>query len=467
MRPCYSRRTRAAVLIGDALANHRPRSTKFDTPNTKHQLPTMHERLTHFREILRYVPRFRDRVFVIAVDGAVVEDDNFPNLLLDIALLRSLSIRVALVHGAAHQIRKYAELMKVIPSDLVGTGITDRETLNVAITAANRVTHEILEGLSANDLRGACPNAVVAHPAGILGGVDQLFTGKVERIDVPLLQTLLEHDIIPVIPPIGIDGAGASYRLNSDAVAVEIAKSLRAVKLVYLNTEGGVRDAGDVVRQMTVQEGDAFLKRHRAETARESLTKLTHAVRAAKEGVERIHIIDGREQEGLLGEVFSNEGIGTLIHANEYQAIRAAQKKDVRAVFTLIQQGAKTDELVKRTRTELEKTIADYFVFEVDRNPVACAALHMYAEQNMAELASVFVDERYVNQGIGAKLISYAESVARARGTAKVFCLSTQAINYFIARGYAPGKVEDLPPARREKWEQSGRKSQVLIKPLA
>src|SRR6476620_75262 len=128
----------------------------------------MHERLTHFREILRYVPRFQDRVFVIAVDGAVVEDDNFPNLLLDIALLRSLNIRVALVHGAAHQIRHYADLMKVTPSDADGTGITDRATLQVAITAANRVSHEILEGLSANDLRGACANAVVAHPAGIL-----------------------------------------------------------------------------------------------------------------------------------------------------------------------------------------------------------------------------------------------------------------------------------------------------------
>src|SRR5215207_9150944 len=359
----------------------------------------MHERLTHFREILRYVPQFRDRVFVIALDGGVVEDDNFPNLLLDIALLRSLSIRVALVHGAAHQIKRYAELVKITPSDLVGTGITDRETLNVAISAANRVTHEILEGLSANDLRAACPNAVVAHPAGILGGVDHLFTGKVERVDVSLLQTLLEHDIVPVIPPIGVDGAGASYRLNSDAVAVEVAKSLRAVKLVYLNTEGGLRDMkADVIRQLTVQEADAFLKKHRAEMTPEAVTKLTHAVRAAKEGVERIHIIDGREQEGLLGEVFSNEGIGTLIHANEYQAIRAAQKKDVRAVHGLIQQGVEADELVKRTRSELEKIIGEYFVFEVDRNPVACAALHMYPEQNMAELASVFVDARCENQ---------------------------------------------------------------------
>src|SRR5215211_1158207 len=103
----------------------------------------MHERLTHFREILRYVPRFRDRVFVIAVDGAIVEDDNFPNLLLDIALLRSLSVRVALVHGAAHQIRRFAQIANITPSDLDGTGITDEPTLQVAITAANRVSHEI------------------------------------------------------------------------------------------------------------------------------------------------------------------------------------------------------------------------------------------------------------------------------------------------------------------------------------
>jgi amino-acid N-acetyltransferase len=426
----------------------------------------MHERLTHFREILRYVPRFRDRVFVIAVDGAVVEDDNFPNLLLDIALLRSLSIRVVLAHGAAHQIKRYAEQVKVTASDLYGTGITDRDTLNVAITAANRVTHEILEGLSANDLRGAHPNAVVAHPAGILGGVDHLFTGKVERVDGALLQTLLEHDIVPVVPPIGIDGAGASYRLNSDAVAVEVAKALRAVKLIYLNTEGGVRDDRGVIRQLTVQEADAFLKKHRADLAPEALTKLTHAVRAAKEGVERVHIIDGREQEGLLGEVFSNEGIGTLVHANEYQAIRPAQKKDVRSVHALIQQGVENDELVKRTRTELEKIIADYFVFEVDRTVVACAALHLYADQNKAELASLFVDDRYTNQGIGAKLIHYAEDEARRRGIANLFCLSTQAVNYFVQKGYKLGTPEDLPPARREKYEQHKRKSQVLIKAL-
>src|SRR5437667_8666235 len=135
-------------------------------------------RLTDLREILRYVPRFRDRVFVIAVDGAVVEEDNFSNLLLDIALLRSLRIGVALVHGAGHQIRKLAELTRQEPSNIDGTGITDAATLQLALTAANRVTHEILEGLGVVDLRGAAGNALVAHPAGILQGVDHLFTGR-------------------------------------------------------------------------------------------------------------------------------------------------------------------------------------------------------------------------------------------------------------------------------------------------
>lgn len=428
----------------------------------------MLQRLTYFREILRYVPRFRDRVFVIAVDGAIVEDDNFPNLLLDIALLRSLSIRVVLVHGAAAQVRKFAETSRVTPSDLDGTGITDAPTLQIAITAANRVTHEILEGLSANDLRGACPNAIVAHPAGILGGVDHLFTGRVERIDGFLMQTLLERDIIPVIPPIGIDGVGRSYRLNSDSVAVEVAKALHAVKLIFLCTEGGIRGPKGIIRQLTVQEADGLLKRSKADLPRESATKLAHAVRAGGQGVERTHIIDGREQEGLLGEVFSNEGIGTLVYTNEYQAIRPAQKKDVRAVLTLIQQGIKAEELVKRTRADLERQIGDYYVFEVDKNPAACGALHMYPDQNKAELASVYVDPRYENQGIGAKMLAYAETLARSRGVGVLFCLSTQAINYFIQRGgFSLGTPDDLPPARREIYERNGRRSQVLIKPLA
>ncbi len=129
-------------------------------------------RLADLREILRYVPQYRDKIFVIALDGAVVEEGNFRNLLLDIALLRSLRVEVALVHGAGHQVRRLAEQTGQQASNIDGTGVTDFPTLQLALNAANRVTHEILEGLSAHDLRGASSNAIVAHPAGILQGVD-------------------------------------------------------------------------------------------------------------------------------------------------------------------------------------------------------------------------------------------------------------------------------------------------------
>src|SRR5262249_6929280 len=373
-------------------------------------------RWSSLREILRYVPRFRDRVFVIALDGAVVEDDNFPTLLLDIALLRSLRVGVVLVHGAGQQIRRLAEQTGTTPSDTDGTGVTDAATLQLALNAANRVSHEILEGLSAGDLRGATGNALVAHPAGILGGVDHQHTGRIERVDTGMLNALLANDIVPVVPPLGCDGEGNTYRLNSDHVAVGVARALQAVKLIYLTTAPGVRHGGQLLRHLSVEEAEAILKKSRAEVAPDTLSKLEQAVRAAKGGVPRVHVIDGRVEEGLLAEVFSNQGIGTLVHANEYKAIRKAQRKDVRTIFALVQSGIENDELLRRTRAEVERQIDDFFVFEVDRNPVACAALHVYPEAGQAELAAVCVEARFENQGIGAKLVQYAEAQARQRG---------------------------------------------------
>src|SRR6516165_8200293 len=425
-------------------------------------------RLADLREILRYVPQYRERTFVIALDGAIVEDANFRNLLLDIALLRTLNIQVALVHGAGFQIRRLAEQTKQTPSNIDGTGITDQATLQLALTAANRVTHEILEGLSATDLRGACGNALVAHPAGILQGIDYQFTGRVERVDIQLLHALLDHDIVPVIPPLGSDGEGNTYRLNSDAVAVEVARALQAVKLIYLAPTAGITvDRDELLRQLTVDEAEDILKKQRQELAGSSLSKLAHAVRAARGGVPRVHIIDGRVEEGLLAEVFSNEGIGTLVHANEYQAIRRARKKDARGIFNLIRPMIESDELLPRTQGEIEKKIGDYFVFEVDRRPVACVAIHFYRDQGKAELACMCVEPEFENQGIGGRLMQFVESQARAGGARELFCLSTQAFNYFVQKGsFRLGTPEDLPLARRQIYDASGRRSQVLSKKL-
>src|SRR6185503_15839857 len=171
---------------------------------------------TDLRGILQYIPRFREKIFIVSIDGAIVTDENFANILLDVNVLRSLNIRVVMVHGASAQVKALAEAEKIKPSDLDGSGITDAETLQLSLTAANRLTHEILEGLSANDLRSASTNAIIAHPMGIIHGVDHLFTGKVERVDTELLQTLLTQGIVPVVPPLGFDGDGKTYRVNSD-----------------------------------------------------------------------------------------------------------------------------------------------------------------------------------------------------------------------------------------------------------
>jgi amino-acid N-acetyltransferase len=422
---------------------------------------------TDLRGILQYIPQFREKTFILSVDGAIVTDENFANLLLDVAVLRSLNIRVVLVHGASAQIRLLANERKIEASNLDGAGVTDAETLKLALTAANRLTHEILEGLSANDLRAACTNAVTAHPMGIIQGVDHLFTGKVERVDTEMLQTLLAQGIVPVLPPLGFDGDGKTYRVNSDAVAVAVAEALKAIKLVFVTAHEGLIRKGQVIRQMLVADLEAVLASPKEELHPETLSKAIHASAACKAGVPRVHVINGRVDEGLLAEVFSNEGIGTLIYANEYQQIRPAKKKDVRAIQLLTQKAVEADELRKRTRTSIEKSLGDYYIFEIDKNPVACVALHPYLEQRKGELACLYVNPSHENQGIGRKLIQFVETKAREMGLNELLTLSTQAFTYFQSKGgFSEGSPEDLPPARREKYDQSGRNSKVLVKKL-
>jgi amino-acid N-acetyltransferase len=421
---------------------------------------------TDLRGILQYIPRFREKTFIISVDGAIITNENFANIVLDVAVLRSLNIRVVLAHGAGAQVRALAEEQHVKASDLEGSGITDAETLKLALTAANRLTHEILEGLSANDLRAASCNAIIAHPMGIIQGVDHLFTGRVERVDVELLQMLLAQGIVPVIPPLGFDGDGKTYRVNSDGVAVAVAEALKAIKLIFITTSDGLIHQGQLIRQMPVADLNALLTKPGFQP--EMLSKAKHAAAACVAGVPRVHIINGREDEGLLAEVFSNEGVGTLIYANEYQQIRPAKKKDVRSIQMLTKNSVENEELVKRTRAVIEKQLNDYYIFEIDKNPVACVALHVFPEAKKGELACLYVSPSHENQGIGQKLIQFVESKAREAGLAELLTLSTQAFTYFQSKaGFDEGTPDDLPPARREKYDASGRRSKVLVRHLA
>jgi amino-acid N-acetyltransferase len=180
-----------------------------------------------------------------------------------------------------------------------------------------------------------------------------------------------------------------------------------------------------------------------------------------------VHLINGTVDEGLLAEVFSNEGIGTLVYVNDYQQIRRARRSDVRAIEQLIRSSIERDELAPRTRASIEKELGDYFIFEVDKNPIACVALHTYPQENKGELACLYVRPSHENQGIGRTMAQFVESKAREAGLAHLLALSTQAFNYFQAKaGFSEGTPDDLPPARRAKYDASGRRSKVLIKKL-
>lgn len=425
--------------------------------------------VSQLRQILNYIQRFRNRTVVLNIDSAVVIHENFANLLLDISVLRSMAIDVVVVHGASCEIARLAPTMGVCPSSLDGMGQTDLPTLELSILAATRVTHQFLQGFSSADTRAAVSNAIVAHPFGIIGGTDQLWTGRVERVDTVFIRQLLEQDIVPVIPPLGFDGDGRTFRVNSDGVAMEVAIALQAAKLIFVGTESGVPGPDGLAAQMPVAVAEEWLRKSKSTQASPALlSKIRHGVEACKKGVPRVHIINGCQDEALLTEIFSERGSGSMIHANEYQSIRKAMKKDLRTIWNLVKESARNEELIQRQRQEVERLIPHLHVFEIDRHVVGCVALLPFDDRpEEAELACLVVDDRYENQGIGTALTRFVEKKAAHEGIQRLFALSTQAFNFFTQKaGFQEGSIELLPPSRRERYANSKRNSRILYKDL-
>jgi amino-acid N-acetyltransferase len=423
-------------------------------------------KVSDLRGILQYVPRFREKTFVVALDGEVAASPNLGNLLLDLAVLRSLSIKIILVHGCGAQLLQIAQERGLSISSSDGTGVTDDVTLKLGIEASHAVLQELMQGLASVDLRAAYANVIVAHPAGILSGVDTLCTGKVERVETATIQTFLNEGIIPVIPPLGFDGEGRTFRVNSDAVALEVAEAMRAVKIIYLAPKGTLQVADQLVRQLSVADAEEIVRQRRACGDPSLLSKLEYSARACRAGIPRVHLLDGTQNEALLSEIFSHEGIGTMVYSNEYQQMRRALKKDVRAVMSLIRESIANAELVKRSRSELLALLDDYWLLEIDKNLVGCVAIHIYPEQSLAELACLYVAKSHEGQGYGRKLMAFAEQLAAKKGAQYLIALSTQAYNFFQQKGgFMEIGPDELPPERRRKWEASGRNSKIMRKP--
>ncbi len=421
---------------------------------------------TDLRGILQYVPRFQGQIFVIAIDGSIVADENFGNLLVDIAVLRSLGIKVVLVHGVGHQLQELSALRAIPISNSDGTGITDAATLDLAIRASSRVSHVILEGLTGSALKAVITNAVRAVPVGIIKGVDQQFTGKVDRIDKELLTVLIERQVVPLISPVAFGPDGKSLRINSDLLAAEMAEALHATKIIYLAPSPGLEIEEGVTHEISVDALRTLLAEHPEKIAGPSRSKAVHAIKAIETGTPRVHIVDGRVFDGLLNEIFSNEGVGSLVYGNDYQQIRKATRRDARLLYNLTRNAVRREELIHRTQQAIEKNIDQFFVFEVDEAVIACATLLFYPDQpETAEVGSLYVLPFYHNRGIGKKMVDYACLQAKEKGAKKVIALSTQSFGFFTnVCGFAESSKEILPEARLKLYDDSGRNAKVLTK---
>lgn len=422
---------------------------------------------TDLRGILKYVPQWRNHIFVLALDGSVVAEENFGNIMLELAVLRNLSIRIVVVHGIGAQLRALSAERGVGISDSRGYGATDRPTLDLAIEAASKVSYRIVQGLTRMGLNVAATNAVRATERGILKGVDHQHTGKVERVDEVTLHHLIDREIVPVISPIAFTKDGEPLRLNSDLLASRVAIELRASKLIYLLPHPGLSYEGNFRLNAPVDEVREKLAATPCPIDEEVRSKAEYAVRTIDAGVPRAHLIDCRIYDGLLMEIFSKVGIGSMIHSNPYAQIRPARPKDVTPIYNITKTGVRDETLRHRTRENIEHAIREYYVYEIDESVIGCFRLSSFADANVLEVGSVFVQAAYQGRNIGRALVEFAIAEARKREAEALVALTTQAARFFKHTcGFQEGTTEDLPPSLRTVLEGSGRQSRVFLYPL-
>jgi amino-acid N-acetyltransferase len=422
------------------------------------------------RGILRYVPQFRGQTFVVLIDSALIDHENLGNVLLDLAVLHSLSIRVVVAFGARQQILNLATRRGIPLTSPDATGVTDEATLDASIDAISRLSTVMLQHLNSVGLRTAISNAVSVHPAGVIRGRDLGYTGTIDRIDTQMLQQLIDQGIIPLVPPSGGERPGRTLRLNSAAVAVEVAVALQAAKLLFVGAGVVESPGGQRIRQLSVDEAKTMSAKSKqpAESESSHVLLLRHAARACEGGVQRVHFLDGRTDDALLGELFSLEGVGTMVYRDAYQQIRPARRSDIDNIVRMVRTAVDDDELVARSRQEIRTSIDSYHVIEVDGTVVGVVAVNPWPEHAMAEIGCLYVRKSHEGMGFGRTLVQFAERRAAELGFRTVFALSTQAYNFFEQKlGYQIVSPDRLPPARREKLLRSGRNSRVLLREIS
>ncbi len=425
------------------------------------------------RSVAPYIHAFRGKTFVVAFPGELVRAGALPELAQDLSLLHALGIKVVIVHGSRPQVEEQLALRNVQPRYHKGLRITDAAAMECAKEAAGELRLDIeaafSQGLPNTPMAHAAiriisGNFVTARPIGVIEGVDLEMTGLVRKIAFETIHPILNAGGLVLLSPLGFSPTGEAFNLSMEDVAASAAIALRADKLIFITETPMMVDAGGAdIRELSAHQAAAVLKA--GFLPADAAFYLQHAVKACDNGVGRAHIVPFATDGSALLELFTHDGIGTMVTYENLESLREATIEDVGGILKLIEPLEADGTLVKRGRELIEREIDYFSVIEHDGVIFGCAALYPFPSEKMAEMACLTVSPDAQSQGDGERILKHIENRARAAGFTKLFVLTTRTAHWFLKRGFVHATVDDLPKDRQRMYNWQ-RKSQVLIKHL-
>ena len=427
------------------------------------------------RDVAPYIHSFRGKTFVIGFAGELVQKGGLEALIQDVAMLHAMGMRIVLVHGSRPQVQEQLDLRKV--TSRYGTGamsgyrITDPAALECAKEASGELRLDIeaafSQGLPNTPMAGSrisviSGNFIIARPVGIVDGVDFMHTGLVRKVDSESIAHSLVNNKIVLMSPLGFSPTGQAFNIAYEDVATATAMAVKADKLIFLTEYNGITDLeGELIKEFSLRQLEDHISGLTLADA-DLKVLLQNAIRAIKSGVSRVHLLPHDRDGALLEELFTHDGISTMIAASDIEHLREANLDDVGGILQLIEPLEDEGILVARGRDTIERDITHFSVIEHDRVLFGCAALFPYPN-GLGELSCLAVDPQAQESGDGERLLKRIEARAKASGLKKLFVLTTRTEHWFLKRGFVRASVDDLPAERKElyNWE---RKSMVLTK---
>ncbi len=385
-------------------------------------------------------------------------------------------MHIVVVHGSRPQIEAILAQQNIESRYAFGLRVTDAETMDCVLEASGQVRSRIEALLSlgiANSpmagarIRVSSGNFITAKPLGIRDGIDMQLTGEVRRIDIEAIRQRLDDGDIVLISPLGYSPTGEIYNLALEEVATQVAVRVNAHKLVFLMETEGVRNGRrQLLTELSTKDAEALLAGPGARRLPQDVQHyLPCAVRACDNGVKRAHLISRHLDGSLLLELFTRDGVGTMVAAAPLANMRAATIDDVGGIIAIIAPLEEQGILVRRSRERLETEIERFVVAEHDGAIIGCAALYAFADEKVGELAALAVHPDFRREGYGEALMHEIEARARKLKLDRLFVLTTRTSQWFLERGFRNATVADLPQQKQALYNYQ-RKSQVYAKKL-